>query len=142
MGSSGPDPLDPVATFQAVIDRYLAAYSAHDAVGCAALYAENAEVRSPFGPVARGRAEIEAEHLRWFADGETNKTMQVTRAGIDGDLGYCLVVFAADVPRAGGAVERVRGSSLNVLERRTDGIWTITLTSLNEAVEQGTDQDT
>jgi len=142
VGSNGPDRLDAVATFQAVIDRYLAAYTAKDAAGCAALYAGTAEVHSPFGPVARGRAEIEAEHQRWFGEGETNKTMQVTRAGACGDLGYCLVAFDADLLGADGATERVRGTSLNVMERRTDGVWTITLTSLNEVVKQGTDQDT
>ena len=68
-------------------------------------------------PPADGRAEIEAEHRRWFEDGETNKTMAVTRAGIDGDLGYCLVHFEADVPGEGGGNERFRGTSLNVMQR-------------------------
>lgn len=117
--------MDAVATFQPLIDRYLAAYEAHDAAGCAALYA----------------AEIEAEHRRWFEDGETDKTMAVTRAGIDGDLGYCLVHFEANVPGPKGGTDRFCGTSLNAMERRSDGVWTIKLTSLNELVEHDTDQD-
>ena len=142
MGSNGPEAMDAVATFQALIDRYLAAYEAHDAVGCAALYATDGEVYSPFGAPAHGPAEIEAEHRRWFEDGETNKTMAVTRAGIDGNLGYCLVWFEADVPGQDGGTERFRGTSLNVMERRSDGVWTIKLTSLNEVQEPGTESDT
>lgn len=133
--------MDAVATFQPLIDRYLAAYEAHDAAGCAALYAADGVVHSPFGPPANGPAEIEAEHRRWFEDGETDKTMAVTRAGIDGDLGYCLVHFEADVPGPNGGTDRFCGTSLNVMERRSDGVWTIKLTSLNELVEHDTDQD-
>ena len=134
-----------MTTFQAVIDRYLAAYAAHDAAGCAAVYAPDAEVHSPFGQAAIGTAVIAAIHRDWFEDGETNKTMRVIRAGIDGNLGYCLVHFEADVPGdgggQGGGMDRFRGSSLNVMQRGADGIWTITLTSLNERQEQDTDQD-
>lgn len=133
--------MDPVATFQAVIDRYLAACAAADAAGCAALYAENGEVHSPFGPPAIGQAQIEAAHLSWFEDGETNKLMAVTRAGTDGNLGDCLVGFEADVPGENGHMERFRGTSLNVMERRSDGVWTIKLTSPNELVEPRTESD-
>lgn len=125
-----------------MVDRYLAAYEAHDAAGCAALYAGDGEVHSPFGPPARGRAEIEAEHLRWFEDGETNKTMRVIRAAATGDLGYCLVTFAADVPGENGGVERFFGTSLNVMTRDQSGGWAIAVSSLNETTKQGMDLST
>ena len=134
--------MDAVATFQAVIDRYLAACEAHNAAGCAAFYATDGEVHSPFGPPAKGPAEIAAEHRRWFEEGEIDKTMVVIRAGSGGEPGYCLVRFVADVSGPEGGMERFRGTSLIVMERRTDGVWTIKLTSLNEAEKQGTDQDT
>ena len=124
--------MDAVATFQALIDRYLASYTAHDARGCAAVYAEDAAVHSPYSQPAIGRPAIEATHRDWFEDGETNKSMRVTHAGIGGDMGFCFVEYAADLPVDGGAVERARGTSLNVMERRGDGDWTITLASLNE----------
>ena len=133
--------MDEVATFQAVIDRYLAVYAAHDAAGCAAVYAADGEVHSPHRPVAKGPAEIVATRRGWFEDGEIDKAMRVSRAGLDGDLGYCLVDFAADVPGEGGGTHWFRGTSLNVMQRRTDGVWTIKLTSPNETVEQATDQD-
>lgn len=123
--------------FQALVDSYLARYAAHDAAGCAALYAENAEVYSPFGPPAVGRAAIEASHRDWFEDGERNKVMTVTRAAARDDMGYCLVRFEADIPGENGATERFRGASLNVLERGADGAWNIKLTSLNALVDQG-----
>ena len=128
--------MDPLSTFQAVIDRDLAAYEAEDAEGCAALYAEDGELVSPFGPPVRGRVAIAAAHRDWFSEGETNKTMTVVRAGIDGALGYCLVRYAAEVPVAAGGRSQSRGLSLNVMERRSDGHWTIKLTSLNEQMEQ------
>ena len=133
--------MDAVATFQALIDRYLAAYEAHDAAGCAAFYAPDAEMHSPYGPAATGRAEIAATHRDWFEEGETNKVMQVTSAGIVGDLGYCLVRFEANMPAADGGTEQSRGISLNLMERRDDGVWTIALASLNELVETGTEPD-
>ena len=133
--------MDARNIFQGLIDRYLANYAAHDAAGCAALYAPDGKVFSPFGPPAMGRDQIAATHLDWFKAGEADKTMTVTHAAIAGDLGYCLVAFEAGVPGAGGTTERYRGTSLNVMERRSDGVWTIKLTSLNEAVKQGTDQD-
>lgn len=117
------------AEIQPVIDRYLAAYAAHDADACAALYSDDAVVISPFGPPAIGRAEIAAAHRAWFADGETGKTMTVLRAGIAGDIGHCLVAFSADVP-GDTAPERFHGASLNTLIRTAEG-WRLTLTSLN-----------
>lgn len=129
--------MDAVHAFQALIDSYRARYEAHDAQGCAALYAEDGEVHSAFGPPAVGRPAIESVHRDWFEDGETNKTMMVTRAGARDDMGYCLVQFEADIPAESGGSERFRGTSLNVLERRADGGWNIKLTSLYGLVDQG-----
>ena len=128
--------MDPLSTFQAVIDRYLAAYEAEDAEGCAAFQAEDGEIVSPFGPPAQGRPEIAALHRDGFAEGVTDKVMTVIRAGIDGALGYYLVRYAAEVPGVAGIPEQSRGLTLNVMQRRSDGHWTIKPTSLNEQMEQ------
>ena len=128
--------MDPLSTFQAVIDRDLAAYEAEDAEGCAAFCAEGGEIVSSFGPPAQGRPEIAALHRGWFAEGETDKVMTVTRAGIDGASGYCRMRYAAEVPVVPGARAHSRRRSLNVMQRRSDGHWTIKPTSLNEQMEQ------
>lgn len=141
MASSGPDRVDAAAVCQAVIDRYLAACAVRDAAGCAALHGAEGAVQSPVGPPAKGQAEIAAVHRDLFKDGETNKAMRLTRAGIDGDPGYCLIQFEAVGPGADGGTIRFRGTSLNVMQRRTDGIWTIALTSLNESLEQAMESD-
>lgn len=122
--------MDATEVLQSVIDLYLAAYEAHDAAACAALYADDGVVISPFGPPAIGRDAIRDAHEAWFLDGETNKVMTVIRAGIDGKTGHCLVAFSADVPGDAGP-ERFHGASLNTLARTNDR-WLMTHSSLNE----------
>lgn len=130
--------MDARAEFQRLIDRYLAAYAAQDADGCAALYTEEAVVLSSFGPPAIGRAEIAAAHRTWFEEGETNKTMTVLRAGIAGDLGHCLVAFSADMPGETGP-ERFHGASLNILTRSAGG-WRLSQTGLLATDDDLTDR--
>ncbi len=134
--------MDAVTPFQALTDRGRAACRTHGAAGCAALPGENGEVRAPFAPPATGRDAIAATRGHRFARGETNGVTTVTGAASDGDIGFRRVHFEADVPGADRAAERFRGTSFDVQVRRSDGIWTIRLTSPNELVKQGTDQDT
>lgn len=47
---------------QDVLETMARAYSAGDAVGCAALFTEDAQLHSPFAPPAKGSAAIEALH--------------------------------------------------------------------------------
>ena len=44
--------------FKTLYDTYVACYRAQDAAGCAAVFAAEAELFSPFGPPAIGRAAI------------------------------------------------------------------------------------
>ena len=116
---------------QGVMDHYLAAYEAHDAAACAACYAENGVIVSPFGPPRTGRAAIEAEHEAWFEEDESNKTLTVLHASISGSIGFCLVSYAADMP-SDASTTRVHGASLNTLEKDAAGTWRLRHTSLNE----------
>ncbi|SIT13532.1 Ketosteroid isomerase homolog [Roseivivax lentus] len=109
---------------QKPLDRYVSSYREGDAKGCAAIYAQHAEMYSPFGPPAVGRQAIEDTHAEWVAEGAENKTIEVVIAERSGDLGWCLAKF--------GEGTTGEGISLNILARQSDGGWLITRSSLNE----------
>ena len=109
---------------QRLLDRYVSSYCEGDAEGCAAIYARNAEMYSPFGPPAVGRQAIEDTHAEWVAEGAENKRIEVVIAESSGDLGWCLAKFSEGTTG--------EGISLNILARQSDGRWLITRSSLNE----------
>lgn len=109
---------------QEIWDTYVAAYRAGDAAGCAAIFTEDAEVHSPYGPPARGRPAIEALHGEWVQHASSNKTLQVIEAGNSGDLAWTLAAYSE------GEVAG-NGTSLSVFERQPDGGWLIRMCSLN-----------
>ena len=115
-----------------VIADYLRAYEGRDATGCAAVYASDALVVSPWGSPVRGTGPIAAAHTGWFGENETNKIMTIEDLEISGDLAMCLVRYAADVPGDNGQQAKTFGCSLNTLRRQPDGNWKICHTSLNE----------
>lgn len=115
--------------FQSLFDFYAARYRAGDASGCAALFAPDAELYSPYGPPTVGRAAIEAAHLDWLDDDAETKTIEVVSAGSSGQLGWCLAHFSE-----GGDGH---GTSLNVLQRELGGNWLILRCSLNDMSEAG-----
>ena len=121
---------DPAAAIQALVEAYLQAYSAKDAAGCAAVYTDDANVLSSFGPPATGHAAIAAAHQDWFAYGEENKSMTVTNHAVSGDLGWCLVHYTAEVPQPDGTRLHEAGHSLNILARQPDGRYLIRQTCL------------
>ena len=109
---------------QEICDMYVAAYRAGDAAGCAAIFTEDAEVHSPYGPPARGRRAIEALHGEWVQHTSSNKTLQVIEAGNSGDLAWTLAAYSE-----GEVVGN--GTSLSVFERQPGGGWLIRMCSLN-----------
>ena len=111
---------DDTGRIRALVEAYASAYEAHDARVCADIFTGDALVVSPWGPPTRGTEAIAATHLDWFAEGERNKEMTVEDLVIDGDLAFCLLRFAADVPAG-----RSNGVSLNSLRRQSDGGWRI-----------------
>lgn len=111
--------------FQKLFDEYVASYRAMDAVGCASVFATDAELYSPYGPPAIGRAAIEAIHREWVEEGAENKDINVVDAGGSADVGWCVAHFSEGVTGT--------GTSLNVVERQSDGNWLISRCSLNDA---------
>lgn len=109
---------------QTLLDEYVSHYRAGNAAGCASVYAPDAEMYSPFGPPAIGRASIETMHHEWLQEDAQTKQIQVSSAKHSGDLGWCLARFS----EAGAE----HGTTLSVLARQPDGRWLITHSSLNE----------
>lgn len=107
-----------------LLSQYVSSYQQGDAKGCAAVYAKNAEMFSPFGPPAIGRQAIEDAHADWVAKGADSKQIIVMSASREGDLGWCVAEFSEG--------STGQGVSLNVLARQPDGNWLITHCSLNE----------
>jgi uncharacterized protein (TIGR02246 family) len=126
---------DPAATtsragIESLVARLLEALLRHDAAACAALFTDDGLVLSPYGPPARGRAQIRATHQSWFDEGETNKRLTLQEADASGELGYCILGYAGDYLQPDGSNTTDRGRSVNVLRRQVDGDWKIQVSSL------------
>ncbi|RVD31001.1 hypothetical protein EN741_35075, partial [Mesorhizobium sp. M4B.F.Ca.ET.019.03.1.1] len=89
-----------------------------------AIVTDDAEVHSPYGPPARGRAAIEALHGVWVQHAGPNKTLEVIEVGSSENLAWTLAAYSE-----GEAVGN--GTSLRVFERQPDGGWLIRMCSLN-----------
>jgi len=101
--------------------RYVAAYEAIDANGCAELFTSDALLLSPWNAPVRGKKAIAAVHIEWFAEGETDKKMVVDELHIDGNVGFCLMRYKARIPPE----RQVFGVSVNTLLRQPNGHWKI-----------------
>ncbi|WP_068115567.1 YybH family protein [Tropicimonas marinistellae] len=119
------------AELQALFDRYAAAYRAADTEACAAVFAEDAVLISPFGPTAVGRAAIAKTHGDWVNEDAEGKEVAITACGGGGDFAWCLAAYR-EGDHAGD------GTSLNVLERQSDGHWLIRVCSLNATFAENT----
>jgi uncharacterized protein (TIGR02246 family) len=111
---------------QALWDIYVAAYRAGDAVGCASIFTDDAEMHSPYAPPARGREAIAMLHGIWTQHATPDKTLAVTEAGGSGDLAWSLAAYSEG--EATG-----NGTSLSVFQRQTGGGWLIRMCSLNSS---------
>ena len=78
---------------QNLLNIYAAAYQAGDAKACAAMFAPNGELYSPYAPPARGRTTIEELHKDWTQDGGNGKQLNVIHAGSSGGMAWCLASF-------------------------------------------------
>lgn len=106
-----------------LLERYVAAYHAGDSAACAAVFTQDGELRSPFGPAAIGRDAIARTHAAWVAEGSAGKRVDLRSWGVSGDLGWCLAAFAE-------GDQTGEGESLCVLQRRPGGGWLIRMCSL------------
>ena len=117
--------------FDALFAAYFDAYSRRDAEGCAAGYAEDAAIYSPWGPPAIGRAAIAAIHRDWFEETETDKTWNVLHARSDGYNGHCLLRFESTVADSDGTLGRVAGIGVHALSHTDGEGWRILYSSMN-----------
>lgn len=108
---------------QKLLDEYVAAYRAGDAVGCAAVFTPDGELYSPYAGPARGRGEIEALHEIWTQNGG-GKQLTVIDAGSSGGIAWCHAGFSEGQATASG-------TSLNILDRQANGNWLIRISILN-----------
>lgn len=106
---------------QAFFDKQAELYRAGDWQACAAMYAQEGCVFSPYSPPAQGMAEVLDLYRRWTTNSDGAKRLIVTDAGTAGNLAWCILRN----PDAGKA------TSLNVLERQADGSWQIRACSIN-----------
>ena len=111
--------------FQKLFVGYVISYRAGDAAGCASCFVSSAELFSPYGPPAIGRAAIEAIHREWVKEGAEDKSILVLDAGSSEDVGWSKARYCEGTTG--------NGTSLNVLQRQKDGSWLITYCSLNAA---------
>lgn len=109
---------------QNLLDDYVACYRAGDSLGCASVYSPVAELYSPFGPPALGRSAIEAAHKEWVEEDSEDKKIKALSAGCSCDLWWCIAHYSEGT---------TGGTSMNVLERQSNGHWVITHSSLNGA---------
>ena len=117
---------------QVLYDRYVAAYRAKDADGCAAVFTQEAKLLSPYGPVAIGRDHIRDIHKEWLQDEGENKVLTVVEAGSDGEIAWCLARFSEG--GGSGGDDDGNGYSLNVFERHAESGWLIRMCSLNDEI--------
>ena len=110
---------------QRLFDLYVASYRKGDAAGCAAIFAPDAEMYSPFGPPAIGREAIAEQHRDWVAEGAEGNMLTVVSSGQSGALGWCVATFSEG--------QTGEGHTLAVLARSPSGDWEITRCSLTEA---------
>lgn len=114
---------------RSLVDRYLAAYRAHDARGCAEVFAPDAVILTPFEPIVTGRSAIQSAHAEWFDDAEREKRIDIIEWHSDGLYAYCLLHWSVIVDGPDGLPLPEGGTSLNILECR-QGEWLITRSAL------------
>lgn len=110
---------------RALLQKYLEAYRKKDPGGCAACFASNAVLYSPYAAPVEGRDAIYNVHRDWVSEGGADKTLDIIRAGSDRASSWCVARFSEGDPP-------VEGFSLNVFERDENGAWVIAVSSLSE----------
>lgn len=114
---------------QEVMDRYAAAYEHQDAQGCAAVFTPASQMMSPYGPLARGRKEIETTHAIWTSEGGDGKRLDLVECGGSGDVAWALARFS----EGDGSIA---GTSLCVFQRQPAEGWLIHMCSLNSGLAE------
>lgn len=119
------DPVADEAALRAGTATWVASYTAGDADGILALYAEDAVVAPPFVPACRGKAALREFLVKDMAaskaGGVTLNTSGPSDASVHGDLGWHAGPYTVTI--ADGSVVAT-GNYLEVWQR-TNGKWLI-----------------
>lgn len=118
-----PDTAADTASLKAEAASWFTSYSAGDADGVAALYAEDGVVLAPGAPAVVGRAAIRdfiASDIK--AAGLAIKPDELTDVGISGDLGWATGTFSV-VDASGATVDK--GKYVTLYRRGADAKWPI-----------------
>lgn len=91
------------ADIDAANRKFVAAFTAGDAAGVAALYTENATLMPPGSPVMAGRKAIEAFWAGGIKAGLKNISLEALTVESHGKTGREIGRFAFDAPTPGGA---------------------------------------
>ncbi len=118
------------ATVEAMIQSYCDGFNAKNAAGCAAIYRPDGVIHSSYGPPLVGREAIREAHVGMVAE-ERNKRMTLLEIDAAGDLGWFVLRYEAEHDDESGMEKTHRGTNLSVIERETDGGWSIRVSSLS-----------
>lgn len=114
----------PFASPQEAVERMMSATADADAFAMAGLYADGGLLMIPGRPVIEGRAQIEAEWRRAFADGFRELQIGTPDNRRQADTAASIYRWVARVQPAEGAMTLLRGRTLLFLERTESG-WLI-----------------
>jgi uncharacterized protein (TIGR02246 family) len=112
---------DYQAEILAIIQAWENAANAKDAVGVAALYAEQATLLPPGQPAIKGRENIQAFWKGFFDAGASDAKIKSTEIHGAGPFVYEIGEFSAMMPQPTGGTAPGTGKYLVVYERQSDG---------------------
>ena len=133
---------------EALVEKYLKAFSAPDPMVLAALYAEDGIVLPPTGGPVRGR---EAISRYWSASGREGLSFDILQKNVCGDAGFFVGKYSARetlsgqfVPANGPLVlvslsrrEMVHGNFVLCVKRAENGSWQIATDMWNQNLLSG-----
>ena len=108
-------------------------WNAKDAAGLSMSYTEDGMRLPPDGSRVQGREALQEMFKEEFDSGQTNRRLEPTEVGHDGDLAWVVGDFSVDSPTEGGAVVTATGNYTAVYRKEADGVWRIVVATWNEA---------
>lgn len=102
------------------------AYNQSDAVGCTALYAEDAMMLPPNQPMVRGKRAIKEFNQRMLDQVGGTHSMRIIEFGVEGDLAYQVGTFALTDTKTPD-----QGKFVNIFRQQQDGSWKLQVATFN-----------
>jgi uncharacterized protein (TIGR02246 family) len=106
--------------------EWLKAFTAGDAAGVAAIYAEDARLLAPNIDVLEGRPAIEAFVKEFVAMGSESMSFDLITVHETPDLCVAVGRYELQIRPEGADVQRDSGKYVEVWARRPDGSWLMT----------------